>query len=172
MQSNEIFILLKSPEDLTHLALWRCSSCQAWGLFFFPFTLVSVFVYVSLWGMNYELTLGGSVTHRKHQHLWPAHVSTLPFLFNIHKQVQQIAISLLCCIATQTWAKAGDEWDPSICFSLMLQFHCCSAIPACHSEWVTCQLLLAHFSGMAAMLPAFIHWFSGSPGVWFSLLHC
>lgn len=85
--------------------------------------------------MNYELTLGRSVTQRKHHHLWGANVSTLPLLLNIHKQDQQIVISLLCYIATQSWAKPSKRWVrpkhlllPDASVSLLLCRLCLSVI--------------------------------------------
>lgn len=76
--------MLKSPEDtIGHISLCYTTVLATCRVFPLSFTLISVFVYVWLSGMNYELTIGGRVTQRKRSHLWGTDVSTLITAYNI-----------------------------------------------------------------------------------------
>lgn len=61
-------------------------------------------------------------------------------------------------------SQAGDLLDPNICFSPMLQLHCCSAISPCQSSRVTSQLVRPYFSEKAGSAPGVypVIWLCGS----------
>lgn len=103
--------------------------------------------------MNYELTSGRRVTQRKHGHLWGTDVSTLPLprtqTTSTNRHLPPLLDSNTSLRQKKKKKQAGDVWDPNICFSLMFQLHCCSAVSSCQSFGVTPRLILPHFSEMA-----------------------
>lgn len=115
----------------------------------FPFRLISVFVYVWLSGMNYELTLGGRVTQRKHGHLWGTNAGILSPYCTQTRSTNCHLPPLLDSRASLCKTKQWDKWEPNICFSPMLQYRRRSTISSCQSFGVTRRLVLPHFSEMA-----------------------
>lgn len=78
--------------------------------------------------MNYELTLGGRVTQRKHGHLWGTDASTLPLLLTVHKQDQQIAPSRLDM--KTVWCKTKQEMCDTQTFASPRCFSFTVALPS------------------------------------------